>query len=216
MLGVIGVATADELFADIPPELRIGGLGLPPALPEQDLLREMGALAARNQAPEGGYACFLGAGAYRHFIPSVVGHVIGRAEIYTAYTPYQPEISRGPLQSMFELQSMVCELTGMDVANAGMYEGASALAEACLMACRVSGRSRIALLDTLNPAYAGVVRTYASGPGLAVDVVSDGGLSDEHACLAVQHPNFFGCLEDVWRRGGAAPALGAPPLPPPP
>src|SRR3990172_7504119 len=209
MLGVIGVATADELFADIPPELRIGGLGLPPALPEQDLLREMAALATRNQVPEDGYACFLGAGAYRHFIPSVVGHVIGRAEFYTAYTPYQPEISQGTLQTMFELQSMVCELTGMDVANAGMYDGASALAEACLMACRVSGRNRIALLDTLNPAYADVVRTYASGPGLAVDIVSGGGLTADHACLAVQHPNFFGHFEDVWAHEAAAHAAGA-------
>jgi len=211
MLDVIGVASADELFADIPPELRIDALELPPALPEQALLREMAALAARNQVPEDSASggCFLGAGAYRHFIPSVVAHVVGRAEFYTAYTPYQPEISQGTLQTMFELQSMVCELTGMDVANAGMYDGASALAEACLMACRVTGRSRIALLDTLNPAYADVVRTYASGPGLAVDVVSDGGLTPEHACLAVQHPNFFGCLEDVWAREAAAHAAGA-------
>jgi len=209
MLDFIGVASAGELFADIPPELRVGGLELPQALPEQALLREMSALAARNQVPEDGYACFLGGGAYRHFIPSVVAHVVGRAEFYTAYTPYQPEISQGTLQTMFELQSMACELTGMDVANAGMYDGASALAEACLMACRVTGRSRIALLDTLNPAYADVVRTYASGPGLAVDVVSDGGLTTEHACLAVQHPNFFGCLEDVWAREAAAHAAGA-------
>jgi glycine dehydrogenase subunit 1 len=218
MFGAIGVATADELFADIPPELRIEGLELPPALPEQELLREMSALAARNQVPENapstgsgqGYACFLGAGAYRHYIPSVVSHVVGRSEFYTAYTPYQPEISQGTLQTMFELQSMVCELTGMDVANAGMYDGASALAEACLMACRVTGRSRVALLDTLNPAYADVVRTYASGPGLAVDVVSGGGaLTSEHACLAVQHPDYFGCLEDVWARESAARAAGA-------
>lgn len=140
MLDVIGVASAGELFADIPPELRISGLDLPPALPEQDLLREMAALAARNQVPEDSASggCFLGAGAYRHFIPSVVGHVVGRAEFYTAYTPYQPEISQGTLQTMFELQSMTCELTGMDVANAGVYDGASALAEACLMACRKS------------------------------------------------------------------------------
>ena len=209
MLDVIGVATADELFADIPPEPRIKGLDLPPALPEQELVREMAALAARNQVPGNGVACFLGAGAYRHFIPSVVGHVIGRAEFYTAYTPYQPEISQGTLQTMFELQSMTCELTGMDVANAGMYDGASALAEACLMACNVTARGRIALLDSVHPDYADVVRTYARGRGLAVDIVSDGGLSEEHACLAVQHPNFFGCLEDVWAREAAARAVGA-------
>ncbi len=223
MLDAAGVATADELFADIPPELRIDGLDLPPALSEQDLMREMTALAARNQVPGNGQAgdsasggCFLGAGAYRHFIPSVVGHVISRSEFYSAYTPYQPEISQGTLQTMFELQSMTCELTGMDAANAGMYDGASALAEACLMACNVTGRSRIAVLDSVHPAYADVVRTYARGRDLAVDVVSDSavpagrqGISQEHACLAVQHPNFFGCLEDVWQREAAAHAAGA-------
>jgi glycine dehydrogenase subunit 1 len=209
MLDVIGVATADELFADIPERLRIDGLDLPPALDEAALLKEMSTLAGRNQVPEDGLACFLGAGAYRHYIPSVVGHVISRSEYYSAYTPYQPEISQGTLQTMFELQSMVCELTGMDVANAGMYDGASALAEACLMACRVTGRRRIAVLDAVHPAYLEVVRTYASGPGLAVDVVADGELSEEHACLAVQHPNFFGCLEDVWAREKAAHDAGA-------
>ncbi|MCH8921499.1 MAG: glycine dehydrogenase, partial [Chloroflexi bacterium] len=117
MLDAVGVATADELFADIPPELRIDGLDLPPALSELELMREMAALAARNQVPgdsaSGG--CFLGAGAYRHFIPSVVDHIIRRGEYLTAYTPYQPEISQGTLQTVFEFQSLVCELTGMDV-----------------------------------------------------------------------------------------------------
>ena len=212
MLDAAGVATADDLFADIPPGLRIDGLDLPPALSEQELVREMAALAGRNLIPGDGVAsggCFLGAGAYRHFIPSVVGHVIARSEFYSAYTPYQAEISQGTLQTMFELQSMVCELTGMEVANAGLYDGASALAEACLMACNVTGRGRIALLDTLHPDHAAVVRTYARGRGLAVDVVTDGGLSEEHACLAVQHPNFFGHLEDVWTREAAAHAAGA-------
>ncbi len=209
LLDVIGAASADELFADIPPELRIDGLDLPPALSELDLVREMTALAARNQVPGDGLACFLGAGAYRHFIPSTVAHVISRSEFYTAYTPYQPEISQGTLQTMFELQSLTCELMGMDVANAGLYDGASALAEACLMACRISRRDRIALLSTVNPAYAAVVRTYASGSGLAVDVLDEPTLTAEHACLAVQHPNFFGCLEDVWALGEAARAAGA-------
>ncbi len=209
MLDAIGVATADELFADIPPALRIEGLDLPSALPEQELVREMAALAGRNQVPGDGMACFLGAGAYRHFIPSVVGHVIGRSEFYTAYTPYQPEISQGTLQTMFELQSMTCELMAMDMANAGMYDGASALAEACLMACNITGRGRIAVLDSVNQNYAAVVRTYARGRGLTVDVVADGNMSAEHACLAVQHPNFFGCLEDVWAHEAAAHATGA-------
>jgi glycine dehydrogenase subunit 1 len=214
MLDAIGVATADELFADIPPELRIAELDLPPALSEQELMREMSGLAAQNRVPSGGEAgdgmtCFLGAGAYRHFIPSVVGHVISRSEFYSAYTPYQPEISQGTLQATFELQSMTCELTGMDVANAGMYDGASALAEACLMACNITDRGRIAVLDSVHPDYAAVVRTYARGRGLAVDIVSEGGLSEEHACLAVQHPNFFGCLEDVWSHESATHAAGA-------
>jgi glycine dehydrogenase subunit 1 len=209
MLDVIGAASADDLFADIPPDLRIQGLDLPPALSEQELVREMAELAARNQVPGDVVACFLGAGAYRHFIPSVVGHVIGRSEFYTAYTPYQPEISQGTLQTMFELQSMTCELMAMDVANAGMYDGASALAEACLMACNITGRDRIALLDSVHPAYADVVRTYAGGRGLAVDTVSDGGLTKEHAGLAVQQPNFFGHLEDVWAHERAAHAAAA-------
>ena len=216
MLDVIGAATADDLFADIPSDLRIEGLDLPPALSEQELVREMAALATSNQVPGDGMACFLGAGAYRHFIPSVVGHVIGRSEFYTAYTPYPPEISQGTLQTMFELQSMTCELMAMDVANAGMYDGASALAEACLMACNITGRERIALLDSVHPSYAAVVRTYARGRGLAVDTVSNAGLSQEHACLpvgtaclAVQHPNFFGHLEDVRAHESAAHAAGA-------
>jgi len=211
MLDVIGVASGDDLFADIPPDLRIQGLDLPPALSEQELLREMAKLAARNDVPSDSASggCFLGAGAYRHFIPSVVAHVIGRSEFYTAYTPYQPEISQGTLQTMFELQSMTCELMAMDVTNAGMYDGASALAEACLMACNITGRERIALLDSVHPAYAAVVRTYARGRGLAVDTVSDGGLTQEHAALAVQHPNFFGHLEDVWAHERAAHAAAA-------
>ncbi|MFQ6020199.1 MAG: aminomethyl-transferring glycine dehydrogenase subunit GcvPA, partial [Dehalococcoidia bacterium] len=135
---------------------------------------------------------------------SVVGHIVGRSEFYTAYTPYQPEISQGTLQTMFEFQSLICELTGMDVANAGMYDGASALAEACLMACNVSGRGRIAVLSTVHPDYLAVVRTYARGRELAVDVLPPDkpDLGPEHACLAVQQPSFFGCLEDVaaWER----------------
>ncbi len=209
MLEAIGAASVDELFADIPPELRIEGLELPPALSELELVQEMSGLAARNRVPGDHLACFLGAGAYRHFIPSTVAHVIGRSEFSTAYTPYQPEISQGTLQTMFELQSMTCELTGMEVASAGMYDGASALAEACLMACRISGRGRIALHAGVNPAYVSVVRTYASGSGLAVDVLDGEGPSSEHACLAVQQPSFFGCLEDVWALGEAARAAGA-------
>ncbi|MBI1886437.1 MAG: aminomethyl-transferring glycine dehydrogenase subunit GcvPA [Chloroflexi bacterium] len=212
LLRAIGANSAEELFADIPAEFRIEGLNLPPALSEQDLVRELSELAAGNRVPgQDRVACFLGGGAYRHFIPSVVSHVVGRSEFYTAYTPYQPEISQGTLQTMFEFQSMVCELTGMDVANAGMYDGASALAEACLMACNVTGRGRIALLSTVNPDHAAVVRTYASGRGLDVDVFAPGEavLTSEHACLAVQRPNFFGYLEDAAVCQRAAHGAGA-------
>ncbi|HUF52394.1 MAG TPA: aminomethyl-transferring glycine dehydrogenase subunit GcvPA [Dehalococcoidia bacterium] len=209
MLDVIGVATAADLFADIPLEFRIEGLALPPALSELDVMREMADLAHQNVVAANGTALFLGGGAYRHFIPSTVAHVIGRSEYYTAYTPYQPEISQGTLQTMFELQSLTCELMGMDVANAGMYDGASALAEACLMACRVTGRERIAVHPSVNPDWLAVVRLYASGPELAVDLVSSDNVTDQHACLAVQHPAFLGHLEDVWALGEAAHAAGA-------
>ncbi len=209
LLGAIGVASVDELFADIPSQFRVDALNLPPALSELDLMREMSALAGRNVVAGSRVACFLGAGAYRHYIPSTVAHIVGRSEYYTAYTPYQPEISQGTLQTMFELQSMVCELTGMDVANSGMYDGASALAEACLMACRVTGRTRIAVHPSVNPAYLAVVQMYASGPGLDVDIVEGAALTAEHACLAVQQPAFLGQLMDVWALGEAAHAAGA-------
>jgi glycine dehydrogenase subunit 1 len=209
MLDAVGVASSDDLFADIPPEFRIDGLDLPPALSELELTREMAALADRDVVAANGTASFLGAGAYRHFIPSTVAHVVSRSEYATAYTPYQPEISQGTLQTMFELQSLTCELTGMDVANAGMYDGASALAEACLMACRITRRGRIAVHSSVNPDWLEVARTYAFGPDLAVDVVDDTGVTDQHACLAVQQPAFLGGLEDVWALGEAARAAGA-------
>ncbi len=212
MLAVIGVESVEDLFADIPAHLRIEGLRLPPGLSEPELLREMAEMAGRNRYPgQDGMACFLGAGAYRHFVPSVVLQVVSRSEFYTAYTPYQPEISQGTLQTMFEFQSMVCELLAMDVANAGMYDGASALAEACLMAASVTGRRRVALLSTLHPGYQAVVRTYAFGRDLAVDVVSPEAptLDESHACLAVQSPNFFGYLEDMAALAVAAHRVGA-------
>jgi glycine dehydrogenase subunit 1 len=209
MLRKIGVASVDDLFEDIPSEFRIGGLDLPPAPSEFDLTRELSDLSHKNVVAGNGTAFFLGGGAYRHFIPSTVSHIIGRSEYYTAYTPYQPEISQGTLQTMFELQSMTCELMGMDVANAGMYDGASALAEACLMACRLTGRQRIAIHPSVNPAWLDVVRTYAFGPELQVDVIDADALTSEHACLAVQHPGFLGQLEDVEALGEAAHAAGA-------
>jgi glycine dehydrogenase subunit 1 len=209
MLRVIGVDTADALFADIPREYRSPVIDLPPPLAEADLLRELTALAARNRAA-GSMPCFLGGGARKHYVPSVVGHMLSRGEYFTAYTPYQPEIAQGTLQTAFEFQSMICELSGMDVANTGMYDGASALAEACLMSVAITGRRRVALLDTVHPDAVRVVRTYALGPAISVDVIADtSALTREHACLAVQHPNFFGELEDVQALGAAAHAAGA-------
>ncbi|MEO8458610.1 MAG: aminomethyl-transferring glycine dehydrogenase subunit GcvPA [Chloroflexota bacterium] len=209
MLGAIGVATVDELFADIPAEFRIDRLDIPPAPSEFDLARDLADLAHKNRVAGNGTAFFLGGGAYRHFIPSTVGHIVSRSEYYTAYTPYQPEISQGTLQTMFELQSMTCELMGMDVANAGMYDGASALAEACLMACRLTGRHRIAVHPSVHPSWLDVVRTYAFGPELQVDVIGANEITQEHACLAVQQPNFLGQLEDVQALGEAAHRAGA-------
>jgi glycine dehydrogenase subunit 1 len=209
MLRVIGVESADALFADLPAEHRQPALDLPPALPEADLLRELQALAALNR-PAGELVSFLGGGAARHYVPSVVSHITGRSEFYTAYTPYQPEISQGTLQTAFEFQSMVCELTGMDVANTGMYDGASALAEACVMAAAVTGRGRIGVLSTVDPAALDTVRTYATARGLAVDLIAGTAeVSDAHACLAVQQPNSFGACEEAGALREAATAAGA-------
>jgi glycine dehydrogenase subunit 1 len=210
MLEAVGANSLDDLFADIPDAQRDPPLRLPPPLSEPELLAELSALAARNRAA-GQTACFLGGGAYHHFIPSVVGQILSRGEFSTSYTPYQPEVSQGTLQAAFEFQSLVCELLGTEVANAGMYDGASALAEACLMAAAITGRRRIAVLETVHPHYEAVARTYAVGRGLAVEQVTAEGprLTEEHACLVVQQPNFFGYLEDVEALGQAAHAAGA-------
>jgi glycine dehydrogenase subunit 1 len=210
MLQTIGAASVDELFADIPAEHRDPTLKLPPALSEIELMRELTELSDRSK-PTNGMLSFLGAGAYRHYIPSVVDHIIRRGEFLTAYTPYQPEISQGTLQTTFEFQSLVCELTGMDVANAGMYEGASALAEACLMACAVTGREHVVVMDTVHPNAIEVVRTYAAGRNIEIEIVSPSAasLTDDDACLAVQSPNFFGHIEDLAALGERAHDAGA-------
>ncbi|HXF51463.1 MAG TPA: aminomethyl-transferring glycine dehydrogenase subunit GcvPA [Dehalococcoidia bacterium] len=211
MLRAIGVSSVEELFADIPAEHRRPRLDLPPPLSEPELARELAALAAKNRTA-GELACFRGGGAYRHFVPAAVSAIVSRGEFATSYTPYQPEVSQGTLQGIFEFQSIVCELTGMDVANAGMYDGASALAEACLMACAVTGRRRVAVSRWVNPRAIETLRTYASGRGYAIDLVDDDGLesgavTQEHACLAVQQPDYFGRLSpatDAWGRAAHA------------
>ncbi len=222
MLEAIGVASVDELFRDIPNQ--VPGLDLPPALSEMEAVRLMRELAAQN-ADLSRYACFLGAGAYRHYIPSTVAHVIGRSEFYTAYTPYQPEVSQGTLQTIYEYQSLIAELTGMDAANASMYEGASAVGEAVIMATAITKRRKAVLAATLHPHYREVARTYAEGPALRiVEVGPDLGrsfdgrlpiarvresLDGETAALVVQQPNFLGSIEDLRALADAAHAVGA-------
>jgi len=207
MLEEIGVKSTEDLFADIPEKVRYPELRLPKPLSEAELMAEMRAMAEEN-ADLDHFACFLGAGAYNHFVPSVVSHVISRSEFYTAYTPYQPEISQGTLQSIFEYQSMICELTGMEVANASHYDGATALAEAALMSVAVSkGRRRkVVVSPAVHPEYRQVLRTYVRGADIAVvgdeDLTSDlpqlvGLLDGDTACFIIQNPNFFGELEEV-------------------
>jgi glycine dehydrogenase subunit 1 len=212
MLATAGATSTDALFADIPEAYRNPELRLPDALSELELLDDMRTLARKNRTAAD-HACFLGAGAYRHFRPSLVDALVMRGEFLTSYTPYQPEVSQGTLQAIFEFQSLVCELTGMDVANAGMYDGASALAEACLMACAITGRRRIAISERVHPHWIEVVRSYADGRDIALDVLPHGdtaAVTDAHACLAVQQPDFLGRLAgDAGTWAGAAHGAGA-------
>ncbi len=210
MLDAIGVDSVYELFLDIPPENRSPGLDLPPPASELELRREIEAMAEMNATP-GKYSCFLGGGSYRHFVPAIVRQVASRSEFMTSYTPYQPEVAQGTLQAHYEFQSMVCQLTGMEVANAGMYDGSTSLAEAVLMATRVTRRDRIAILDTVSPHLRSVIETYVEAPGLKMDVVSPKAtdLPDDTACLVVQQPNFFGYIEDMSALSEAAHSIGA-------
>ena len=210
MLQAIGVSSAEQLFQDIPSQFRHPPLDIPPPLSELELRREIGELARQNALP-GDYACFLGAGSYRHHIPAVVRQLTSRSEYMTSYTPYQPEVSQGTLQATYEFQSLVCQLTGMEVANAGMYDGASSMAEAALMAARITQRNRVAVLDTVSPAYRDVLQTYVQAPGLEIDSVTSAGvgLRQDTACLIVQQPNFFGYLEELADLSSRAHAEGA-------
>jgi glycine dehydrogenase subunit 1 len=210
MLAAIGVASIDDLFADIPNAVRAKEFAVPAPLTEQEVRRELTRLAGRNRIPE---VSFLGAGAYRHLVPAAVMEVIGRSEFATAYTPYQPEVSQGTLQSIYEFQTLVCELTGMEVASASHYDGATATAEAALMACRLSHRDTVAVSSAVNPQVRRVLETYCSGPGIrvvevAADLAESGtgvtavdaaeeSLDDTVACLVVQQPNFFGGIEPM-------------------
>ena len=209
MLDAIGVDSVAELFDDIPENYLNSDLNIPSARDELELGRYARELAAMNSVP-GDYACFLGAGSYRHHIPAVVRQITSRSEYMTAYTPYQPEVSQGTLQTAFEFQTLVSQLTGMDVANLGMYDGSTSLAEAVLMAARITRRDRVAILDSVSPLYREVLDTYTQAPGLGIDVV---GASDseigEPACLIVQQPNFFGYMEDMEHLAELAHSNGA-------
>jgi glycine cleavage system P protein (glycine dehydrogenase) subunit 1 len=202
MREVIGVSSTAELFRDVPEEFRFPRLDLPRALSEQEILSELDSLSRLNE--HGGQTpSFLGAGAYHHFIPAVVDAVVSRSEFATAYTPYQPEISQGTLQAIFEYQSMIARLTGMEVSNASHYDGATSTAEAVIMALNVAQRqrTRVILSRGLHPHYRAVVRTYTQGMKLTVTGDEDrvlgfdelGRLCDEStACIVVQHPDFLG------------------------
>ncbi|HUU64589.1 MAG TPA: aminomethyl-transferring glycine dehydrogenase subunit GcvPA [Dehalococcoidales bacterium] len=210
MLREIGVSSADELFQDVPEEFRNVQFNLPPPLSELELKEELHQLSRRNASLDD-YVCFLGAGYYKHFIPSVVGHITGRSEFYTAYTPYQAEVSQGTLQATYEYQSLVCQLTGMEVSNAGMYDGSTAAAEAALMSCRITRENKVAVLSTVNPRYQSVIATYVSGQNISLAPVTPDleGLSSDCACLMVQQPNFFGYFEDLGACARQARDIGA-------
>ncbi|MFO0901501.1 MAG: aminomethyl-transferring glycine dehydrogenase subunit GcvPA [Pirellulales bacterium] len=220
MLASIGVDSVESLFASIPPEMRLARpLNLPPAAGELELTQEMQSLAGRN-VPAGQRACFLGAGAYDHFVPAVVDALASRSEFYTSYTPYQPEVSQGNLQAMFEYQSLICQLTGMDVSNASLYDGGSAAAEAVLLCMSVTQRRRVVTTASVHPEYREIIETYFANLGAELVTASAASgrtsveelrslIDDQTACVLIQHPNFFGGLEDVESIVSLAHARGA-------
>lgn len=219
MLDAIGVAVLEDLFGDVPAAVRFPGLKLPAPCTEMEIGREMRRLAERNNDPDR-RDCFLGAGTYHHYSPATVDYVLQRGEFYTSYTPYQPEMSQGLLQAMFEYQSMICRLTGMEVSNASHYDGATSLAEGVLLALNASRgkRNKIILSPGLHPQYREVVRTYLRGAD--AEIVGDGehgtginglkeSLDDPTAALVIQNPNFFGQFEEVDGLASAVHGAGA-------
>ena len=196
--------TMDELFADIPEELRCDGLDLPAGISEQEVRKRLGELAKKNSTH---LTCFLGGGFYDHFVPAAVNSLVSRSEFYTAYTPYQPEVSQGTLQAIYEYQSMICRLTEMEVANASLYDGGTALYEAMMMALRITGRNKIIVDDSVNPIYRVMIKSYTRNLKIELHESSnDNGLAnreqmerlidDSAAAVIVQNPNFFGCIDD--------------------
>jgi glycine dehydrogenase subunit 1 len=221
MLDTIGLKSLEELFASVPAELRLNrSLAIPPALGELELTAHLAELAGKN-APAGQKVCFLGGGSYDHFIPAIVDYVASRGEFYTSYTPYQPEASQGNLQAFFEYQTLITQLTGMDVSNASLYDGGSAATEAVLMATSATGRhGRVVTAASVHPEYRQILATYLVNLGIElVTVPAPGGTIDlealqavvtpDTACVLLQQPNFFGCLEPVDRVVDIARAAGA-------
>ena len=209
MLEEIGISDAGNLFNAVPKSIAYPKLNLPAPLSEKEIKEKLETIGAKNK-PVNDFSSFLGGGAYNHYIPAAVRAITGISEFYTAYTPYQAEISQGTLQYIFEFQSFICRMTGMDIANASMYDGASSLAEAALMAARVNGKRKILLPKTVNPEYRMTCRTYLQAK--SIDVVEldykDGKLElgqleknidDDTAAVIIQNPNFFGCFEEVFR-----------------
>ena len=203
----VGIDSIEELFTDIPQKFRLKSMpDIPAALSEQETIAVMSGIAGKNKLPQ---FTLTGAGAYHHFIPAVVGHIVGRAEFYTAYTPYQAEISQGVLQAIYEYQTMIAHLTGTEIANASMYDGASAMAEAAVLCAKMSNRTKIIIARTVHPEYRQVVRTYSWANGYEVveipyapygqiDLIAlQNKLDDNVAAVLVQSPNFFGVIEDV-------------------
>ncbi|MCA9128301.1 MAG: aminomethyl-transferring glycine dehydrogenase subunit GcvPA [Planctomycetales bacterium] len=221
MLAAIGAASVDSLFDCIPREYRYSGaLEIPPAMSEIELTRHMEQLASRNQGVSRN-VCFLGGGAYDHFIPAVVDHLAGRGEFYTSYTPYQPEVSQGNLQVMFEYETLICELTGMDVSNASLYDGASATIEAVLLAMASKPKcTKVLVPDNLHPEYRQVLATYLQWTAYELVVVScpDGAIpldnwiqqiDESVGCVVLSQPNFFGIVEDLAPVAAVAKDAGA-------
>src|SRR5688500_4508336 len=218
MLTSIGLSNASELFRSIPDDVQLGRrLNITDPLSEPEVIAALEEMAAKNTAAT--TPSFLGAGVYSHFSPTIVAHLIRRSEFFTSYTPYQPEIAQGTLQYIFEFQTLICQLTGMEVANASMYDGSTAMAEAYLMAQRVTRRDKIVVATSVHPEYREVARTYTQhGDAEIVEVAFDektgrlsdtSALDDKTAALVVQSPNFFGCVEDLKSLADAAHAVGA-------
>ena len=220
MLAEIGAASIDDLFAVIPAERRLTrDLNVPRAHAESEIIDYFRAAGAKNATD---YASFLGAGAYRHYRPVIIDSLIQRGEFLTSYTPYQAEISQGTLQAIFEFQTMIAELTGMDVANASMYDGSTGAAEAAMMAVRITGRHKAVVASTVHPEYREVLATYAKHQGLPTALVGydaetgrldlaalEAEVTQETAAVLVQSPNFFGVIEDIPAIAAVAHAKGA-------